>query len=94
MDRIVMSMTNHMRSCADVGSVAVGTAFRIRWSWAAFPVDLLILSVGFLLSTVIVTYKRVQSSRLAAPLYGLDDNSCQTTTANRFDRLRRIQKPL
>lgn len=85
MDRIAMSMTNHMRNTADTKSAAVGTAFRMqtivraRWLWATFPVVLLALTVAFLLATVLVTFRNKvpiwKSSSLASLLHGLDDDT-------------------
>lgn len=97
MDRIAMGMTNHMRNSADKASAAAGTAseaktiVRARWMWAIFPVALLTMTIGFLLSTVVVSVRTQtpiwKSSSLASLLHGLDDDSCQAIAASRFDQV-------
>lgn len=97
MDRMAMGVTNYMRNSADNASAASGTAYRVqsivraRWIWASFPIALLTMTAGFLLSVAIVsTRARVpiwKSSSLASLLHGLDDESCQAMVASRFDHI-------
>jgi hypothetical protein len=62
MERLAKAMTNVIRSSPDQEKVAGAAYFRetyisVRWEWLAFPLLLLVLSLVFLISTMIKTSK-------------------------------------
>lgn len=59
--RLAVAMTNAIRSNAESNSMVSGLAYNrkqfvlVRWEWLVFPLTLLVLSLGFLIATIIRT---------------------------------------
>lgn len=85
MQRLSTSMTNLMRS-SSTKEMVVGNAFsrksyiHISWGWLAFPFTLLLLSLVFLVSTMVKTSKDPETgvwktSTMPALIYGLPEET-------------------
>lgn len=63
MERLATAITNVMRSALDSNEMIAGEAYNkkqfvlVRWEWLAFPIALLILSLLFLVATILKTSK-------------------------------------
>ena len=61
MTRLATAMTNAMRSNVESNALVYGLAYNrkqfvlVRWEWLVFPLALLMLSLGFLIATIIRT---------------------------------------
>ena len=97
LDKIAASMTTYIREIADpkysatVSAHSVRTVVSARSYWAVFPITLLVLAFGSMVSTVMLNTGRAvpvwKSSSLASLLHGLDETSCQAITARQLDEM-------
>tara|TARA_R110002003_G_scaffold70_14_gene6441 strand:+ start:4587 stop:5684 length:1098 start_codon:yes stop_codon:yes gene_type:complete len=61
MQRLATAMTNQIRSTEQSNEMVLGSSFtrevfiHVQWGWLAFPIALLVLSIIFLVSTIIKT---------------------------------------
>jgi hypothetical protein len=87
MARLATAITNAMRPNTESITMVPGLAYNqkqfvvVRWEWLTFPLALLLLSLGFLVVTVIKTSKNAQSdlgilktSAMPTLIYGLPKN--------------------
>jgi Na+/alanine symporter len=106
MERLASAMTNVMRSNADSNEMITGKAYsmekfvRINWLWLIFPLLLLVLSLVFLVSTIVKTSKDTETgiwktSAMPALIYGLPRDLQQglaTSVASKSISERRSKK--
>jgi hypothetical protein len=58
MERLATALSNAIRSDNDSNEMTTGQAYNrkhfieVRWEWLAFPIALLVLSLGFLVATI------------------------------------------
>jgi len=84
MERLATTMTNVIRSSPSKemlkgDAYAVEKYIRVQWAWLIFPVTLLLLSLAFLVSTIIKTSKDTETgvwktSTMPTLLYGLPED--------------------
>jgi hypothetical protein len=67
MERLATAMTNVIRSVEGNTEIVLGSSYgrevfiRVRWEWLTFPLLLLVLSLVFLISTIVKTSKDVET---------------------------------
>jgi len=107
MERLASSLTNALRSNADTNLMLSGEAYNmtkfihINWGWLAFPLVLLILSLVFLVATIVKTSRDTEielfkSSALPTLIYSLpketqgkfSDSSTWSTKETKKVRIR------
>ncbi|KAE8836663.1 hypothetical protein HRS9139_04761 [Pyrenophora teres f. teres] len=104
MERMARAMTNAIRSDSSTNKLVAGTAYlretyvAVRWEWLTFPLVMLLLSIGFLVATMIKTshqkYNDIgtwKSSAIPSLMYGLPkdmqrDFVVSTTSRRTFSR--------
>lgn len=104
-DRLATAITNHIRSDQSSNEYLVGSAFgretyvSVRWGWLAFPLVLLLISVGFLAATIYRTSKQKgeigvwKTSAMPTLIYGLPKEAqgsfnSQSSALNKKTRIR------
>lgn len=90
MENLAISMTNYLRQTNSNGaeSVGIGSAHtlevhvRVRWAWLALSGALILLSIGLLIATIILSARTSspvwKSTSLETLFHGLDDNTGAT----------------
>jgi len=84
MERIARAMTNAMRSDTNTNTLVAGTAYlretyvAVQWAWLTFPLVMLLLSIVFLVATMVKTSNQKyddigmwKSSAIPSLMYGL-----------------------
>jgi len=84
MERIARAMTNAIRSDTNTNKLVAGTAYlretyvAVRWAWLTFPLVMLLLSIVFLVATMVKTSNQKyddigmwKSSAIPSLMYGL-----------------------
>ncbi|KAH6632988.1 hypothetical protein C7974DRAFT_163116 [Boeremia exigua] len=87
MERLAIAMTNVMRSDVDSNDIITGQAYNkkqfvvVRWEWLTFPLALLVLSLAFLVATIVKTSRGDheelgiwKTSAMPALIYSLPEN--------------------
>ena len=95
MERIARAMTNVVRSDADSNELIIGSAsspetyVRVEWGWLAFPLVMLLLSIVFLVATIIKTSQQTydgigtwKTSAMPALIYSLPKDLQQGLTTS------------
>jgi hypothetical protein len=93
MEKIARAMTNVVRSDADSDELIIGSAsspetyVRVEWGWLAFPLVMLLLSIVFLVATIIKTSQQTydgigtwKTSAMPALIYSLPKDLQQGLT--------------
>lgn len=100
-EKLAKAMTNVMRQSST--QMAIGKSFseetyvEVRWGWLALPVALLILTLIFLVATVLRTSMQMdqvgvwKNSSIATLLYGLPDEIQRKVTASGTDATPRTK---
>ncbi|KAE8836661.1 hypothetical protein HRS9139_04759 [Pyrenophora teres f. teres] len=104
MERLASSLTNALRSNANSNLMLKGEAYNmnkfihINWGWLAFPLVLLILSLVFLVATIIRTSRDTEtglfkSSALPTLIYGLPkETQGQFTSSSTWNSTEETKK--
>ncbi|OWY43056.1 hypothetical protein AALT_g572 [Alternaria alternata] len=99
MERIARAMTNVVRSDADSNELIIGSAsspetyVRVEWGWLIFPLVMLLLSIVFLVATMIKTSQETydgigtwKTSAMPALIYSLPKDLQQGLTTSATSR--------
>ncbi|KAF3006856.1 hypothetical protein E8E13_010804 [Curvularia kusanoi] len=102
MERLATAVTNAMRSNLESITLVPGLAYNqkqfvvVQWGWLAFPLALLLLSLGFLIATVVRTSKDApehlsawKTSAMPALIYSLPKNVQEDITSAQSSREQR-----
>jgi hypothetical protein len=108
MERVARAMTNSVRSDANSNELIIGSAsspetyVRVEWGWLAFPLVMLLLSIAFLVATIIKTSQQThdgigtwKTSAMPALIYSLPKDLQQgltTSVTSRSISKRRSKK--
>jgi hypothetical protein len=108
MERVARAMTNSVRSDANSNELIVGSAsspetyVRVEWGWLTFPLVMLLLSIAFLVATIIKTSQQThdgigtwKTSAMPALIYSLPKDLQQgltTSVTSRSISKRRSKK--
>jgi hypothetical protein len=108
MDRVARAMTNSVRSDANSNELIIGSAsspetyVRVEWGWLTFPLVMLLLSIAFLVATIIKTSQQThdgigtwKTSAMPTLMYSLPKDLQQgltTSVTSRSISKRRSKK--
>ncbi|KAH6632990.1 hypothetical protein C7974DRAFT_391900 [Boeremia exigua] len=106
LERLATAMTNTIRSAKEIQILLHGDAYarevfiQINWAWLAFPLVLLVLSLVFLVATIIKTSNDTggagmwKTSAMPALIYGLPKETQEKVTPAKRSKAREESKKI